>query len=253
MKGTLLALALACLGASLTLEDRQWVQNHPWLVPAFWIGAAGLGLIWMALVLRPRRPRLPRAQQKTAGNLSPNIITGHGSTVHFNAPPQPEAKPEQKRPYVRPVEYSRVSEAQAFYSGYKEFLRVSNHGERAYDLRVETLRVGGWNVEFSPLTHLTDMGDIFVGIMSKTTYADGQPHQDIKHRLEDVWHDAYKTPGQPDKLQLAIHYRDYKEKPFLSVCSIEMDRHPNGMIFFRLNNIADLPVTSTRGSGLYAT
>lgn len=252
MKGTLLALTLACLTAALTLEDRQWVQSHVWLVPAFWIGAAGFGLISGVLFFRSRKPQSHAMKQTTTGNLSPNIIAGDGSTIQFNAA-QPEAKPEQKRPFVRAVEYNRVSQVQELQSGYKEFLRVSNHGERAYDLRVETLRVGQWNVDFTPLSSLTDMGDIFVSIMSKTTYVSGQPHQDIKHRLEDVWHDAYKTPGQPDELPLAIHYLDYKGNPFLSVCSIEMDRHPNGMIFFRLADFEDVPVVPTRGSGIYAT
>jgi hypothetical protein len=253
MKATLLALSLACLGAAVTLEDRQWVQNHAWLVPAFWIGAVAFGMIWTALLLRIQKSRLPATIQATTGNLSPNIIASQGSTIHFNTAPQSDSKLEQKRPYVRPVEYTRVSQAEIINSGYKEFLRVSNHGERAYGLRVETLRVGEWNVEFAPLSYLTDMGDIFVSIMSKTTHINGQPHRDIKHRLEDVWHDAYKTPGQCDKLQLAIHYHDYQENPYLSVCSIEMDRHPNGVIFFRLADFEDLLVVPTRGHGLYAT
>lgn len=209
-------------------------------------------MLWIVIMFRSRKHQ-PTSHQASRGNLSPNIVASDGSTVNFNAASKPEATPEQKRPYVRPVEYSRVSEAQVLYSGYKEFLRVSNHGERAYDLRVETLRVGGWNVEFAPLSHLNDMGDIFVSMMSKATYVNGQPHSEVVRRLEDVWHDAYKTPGQPDRLQIAIHYRDYKDNPFLSVCSIEMDRHPNGMIFFRLRDFEDVSVVPSRGTGMYAT
>jgi hypothetical protein len=252
MKATLLTLAVAFLGAAITLEDHQWVLRHAWLLPAFWAGAAVLSILWITIMFRSRKRR-PISHQATTGNLSPNIIATEGSTVHFNAPPQAEAKPEQNRPYVRPVEYTRISEAQALQSGYKEFLRVSNHGDRAYDLRVETLRVGQWNVEFATLSNLTDMGDVFVSVMSKTTYINGFPNSEIGHRLEDVWHDAYKAPGQPDKLPLAIHYLDYKGNPFLSVCSIEMDRNPNGMIFFRLADFEDVPVVPSGGSGMYAT
>lgn len=252
MKGTLLALALACLGAALTLEDRQWVLDRPWLLVVFWAGAAVFGALWLAMMVRNRKhPHRPNPHLETGGNLSPNIIASEGSTVHYNAAPQPQAS-DQRRPYVRPVDYTRVSEAEVIYSGYKEFLRVSNDGDSAYDLRVETLRVGQWNVEFAPLNYLKGLDRIFVSKISKTTYVDGFPHSEIAQRLEVVWHEALRT--QPfEKLELAIHYRDYKHNAFLSVCSIEIDRHPNGMIFFRLGDFGDSPVVPTRGSGLYAT
>lgn len=248
-----LALALAFLGAAITLEDRRWVLNHPWLLTAFWTSAGVVGLLWAVLFLRGRKPRLPTTQQKTAGNLSPNIIATDGSTVHFNTTPPQEAKPDQKRPYVRPLEFSHVDMGEQIYSGYREFLRVSNDGESAYDIRVEELEVGLWRVQFEPLSILKGQARIMVARISRVTYINGTPHIDTWQELDGAWKDALTTHPTLDKTELRIHYRDYRERPFLSTCSIERIINQRGMTVFPLADREDMSVVPTPGTGRYAT
>ncbi len=156
---------------------------------------------------------------------------------------------------MRPLEYSHVDMSEQIYSGYREFLKVGNDGESAYDVRVEDLRVGPWTVQFEPLALLKGVGRIMVARISKITYVNGHPHSDTWQELDGAWKDALIAYPALEKLELRIHYRDYREQAFLSICSIERMVNPRGMTIFPLDDRSDLPVQPIRSlsSGLYSS
>lgn len=256
MAGVFLSLCAACATAALSvlLADPRWAKDHAWLALWLWIAAGAFLLFalvaWLKRIKKTMKHR-KQSIQKTVGHSSPNIITGDGSTVNFNT--QSEATAEQKRPYVRPLEYSHVDMGEQIYSGYREFLKVANDGEGAYDIRVADLEIGHWRVQFEPLSILKGQGRIMVARISRTKYVNGSPHSDTWQQLDGAWKDALTMHPALEKAELQIHYRDYRERPFLSTCSIRREINQRGITVFLLDDREDVPVLPTRGSGMYAT
>jgi hypothetical protein len=256
--GTFLTLAVASAGGALAmlLADNEWAKHHAWLMPALWIATGVFTLLavassqWWRRLFVSNDPGLPVTSQITRGALSPNISASAGSTVSIAiAGPADQSQVDSRRPFVRPVAYSHVDYVQEIFSGYREFLAVSNDGESAYDLKVETLRVGGWVVEFEPFPLLKGVGRILESRISKTKMIGGQQDLAITQKLDSAWLDAQKEQTF-EKLVIQIRYVDFRHRPFVSTCSIERRHSPRGLIVFVLSDFSDvleLPMAKQNG------
>jgi hypothetical protein len=243
MAATFLALCLACAGAALAvfLTDPIWAEDHAWLGPWLWVATVILLLCAAAAQWLRRQPRTSIVQapspvtsidQQTRGDLSPNIIAQHGSTVTVDQRNQPEP---EKRPFIRPVEYCEQLDA--------EFIRVINEGERAYDLYTEPLIVGDWVIHFDRPPDLKGEGRITVLRLAKTTQVNPTTmHIETLQALDHAWAEVERSNPNFTKPWLRIHYHDHKNKPFLSQCMITRFRDIRGNSSFRFVDFSDLPV-----------
>lgn len=233
MAATLLGLALAFGSAAFAvyLTNPQWASNHAWIAP--WLsGAAGLFTVLSILAWRFRRTPVVKPTeivQTTYGHSSPAIVAHDSSTVHVNygsKGPEPE-----KRPYVKPVEYCETIEA--------EFIRVINEGERAYDLYTEPLLIGEWVINLERVPELKGEGRITVLRLIKQP----QNPRDIStlQKLDTAWRATEKVNVNFQKPWVRIHYKDHKDKPFLSQCRISQFRDVQGNLSFRFFDFSDLP------------
>ena len=128
-----------------------------------------------------------------------------------------------KRPKVVPDRYG-VSLEHDTLAG----LHLVNHGEVAFDVEVEPLRLAdNWTVRFDGLQRLNGNG----GFMLATFHHDGTQSTSS---LDYLWKRTWEREWESKVLPLTITYRDFDGQRYQSLCEIYRDisRYPEFAVRF---------------------
>lgn len=191
-----------------------------------------------------RRNEVSEAARKVCSVYDDLVLTARRKFAGVAPPPIAVLQPPVKRPRVVASKYCRSDQGEQLLSGYREFLILSNDGDdSAHDARIESLRVGGWIIEFDRPPLITTLSPVRVNVksISKTTWNEGTPHTQRSDYLDTAWRDAQKD-GDLDKVPIRINYRTFDDKPFSTVCAMERDGSIRGDLPFVISDCRDTVV-----------
>jgi hypothetical protein len=163
---------------------------------------------------------------ETHGNNSP--IAGRDVVQNFGITP---TRATAGRPWIRPYGFGQTNWGEeALLGGHKEFIRLNNTGDDAYNINIQALCLGPWTVLFEPSGLIKSGASMRLNIHS-IRKEDGSSCR----KLDLAWPD--RNTG--DIALVRVEYEDANNTPFACVGVIERDHMIGGGIPFKVTNCSD--------------
>lgn len=248
---TILAWVADNLGSEIAhMESLKWAIEHPWML--LLVSAV---LYYLFIVAVAHHSTKTNNSSERPGNSTQVVAHGDNSKAmiahgdlhyHEGSNVLQNIQPAEgvKRPRVVVCQYCRTDYEEKLMSGYREFLLLSNDGdEAAQDIKIETVRIDGWNIDFNRPSTIPARSTARVNVkaISKTTGYDDDRNANVTRSdfLDTAWRDALTADAGFEKARLLIEYCDFSGRVFWTLCAIERDPTTRGDFHFVISGCRD--------------